>query len=796
MANGGNMETRSKKYKIRLSGFLILISLLLSLSWQNAAGQEEQPQRPIDMMVVIDDTCSNFPMSEVAAGCSVFGSDPDFLRIRGVNLLLSRLGLGQPDEEEYQIGIISFGDDPILVSDLTSVFMVRDSLAEEIERPTPHEETRILDALMEAYRRLLSSQAQNPDHVPAIVLISDGFPVPRESQSLEEIERVVASNSDVQHFIILLNNADIFPDDFVTYVEFWQQMQLDYNHVFVYPLEDNTKIIDTYYEIISRLEDITPTNPITLQSGLELEVYIGQFVERMVLTAFQPAGQPEGIIEIIDPQGNQVQSFEAGVSSFKGEFNPVEVISIGPPRLTEELKDQYWTIVSSEEIETYFDRQGAYSIEFIEPVVKPPEIKNNFSAVDSHNSYTDILIELALVQQDGTPLTDAQPFRGEVIFSDGSERAIRTPYLIEPNAEGVYQFEIDLEKDFPEVYGSEGFLSMVIEAGNANPVGIDPIPIASARLFLELVPGPTIQSIFPSTIKCYPEQPNNFSVRIDHYETLDPDSVTAIVYSDNDEVALEHTTGGEFSGNLAPLCDQLIQELACSTQGESNFYLEINGQYLDDTQQISINRVLPVEINSIPCTPTPIPPTITVVPTQTPTPTAIPDSDGDGLLDTEDNCKNEPGYEYFQGCPPPNFIPIIGGIVVIGLGIILILIIMAIRRYRQSLNPPNGYVMACRLTNVVLEPTSIYETGKQHRTHQVTIGGDRNKAHLFVRNLRPVEFFVEERKGQVYIINADTEKIVDTFSSLSARMVKTSNPDIVLWIGLSRKTIQDVQCGE
>ena len=482
MAKHRNMNTRANRLKILLSGYLLLISLLLSLSWQNAAGQEEEPQQPIDMMVIIDDTCSNFPMSEVAFGCSVFGSDPDFLRIRGVNLLLARLGLGYPNEKDYQIGAISFGDDPILVSALTPVFQVRDSLAENIERPTPHMETRILDALMEAYRQLLRSQVQNPDHVQSIVLISDGFPVPRESQSLEEIERVVAENRDTQHFIILLNNADIFPDDFVAYVEFWQQMQLDYNHVFVYPLEDNSKIIETYYEIISRLEEITPTKPFTLQPGLELEVYIGQFVERMVLTAFQPAGQPKGSIEIIDPQGNQVQSYEAGVSSFNGEFNPVEVISIGPPRLTEELKDQNWTIVSTAEVEIYFDRKGSYSIEFIEPVVKPPEIKNNFSAADSHNSYTNILIDLALVQMDGTQLTDAQPFRGEIVFSDGGERAIRTPRLLEPNAEGVYELEIDLEKDFPEVFGSEGFLTIVIDAGSANPLGIEPIPIASARL--------------------------------------------------------------------------------------------------------------------------------------------------------------------------------------------------------------------------------------------------------------------------------------------------------------------------
>jgi len=795
MGKSGNLNTRAIRLKVHLSGYLILISLLLSFSWQSAAGQEEEPPRPIDMMVVIDDTCSNFPMSEVAFGCSVFGSDPDFLRIRGVNLLLARLGLGYPNENDYQIGAISFGDDPILVSALTPVFQVRDSLAENIERPTPHMETRILDALMETYRQLLRSKVQNPDHVQSMVLISDGFPVPRESQSLEEIERVVVENSDIQHFIILLNNADIFPDDFIAYVEFWQQMQVDYNHVFVYPLEDNSKIVDTYYEIISRLEEIAPTNPFTLQPGLELEIYIGQFVERMVLTAFQPAGQPEGTIEINDPLGNQVQSYEAGVSSFRGEFNPVEVISIGPPRLTDELKNQNWTIVSTEEVEIYFDRKGAYSIEFIEPVVKPPEIKNNFSVANSHNSYTNILIDLVLVQKDGTPLKDAQPFSGEIIFSDGSDRAIRTPRLIDPNSEGVYEFEIDLEKDFPEVYGSEGFLTIVIDAGSANPLGIEPIPIASARLFIELTAGPTIQSIFPSTIKCYPDQQNNFSVRIDHYETLDPDSVTARVYDNNAEVELVHTSNGEFTGNLAPLCEQLIKDLECSTQETSTFHLEIAGQYIDDTQQVSINRTLPVDINTVPCTPTPLSPTLTVVPTQTPSPTDVPDSDGDGFLDTEDNCELESGYEFFQGCPPPDYLPLVGSIAALGVVIILILIILAIRRLRQRSKPPSGYVMACRNNNIVLPPTSIYEVGKMNRTNQVVIGSDRERANIFVRNLKSVEFFVEQREDTVYLINAQTKRNVETFSALSARRIETSNTDIILYVSMTQKNLEDVECG-
>lgn len=789
------MKRSNLRLKFLRIGYLFLFMLLLSSSWQNAFGQDEAPPRPIDMMVVIDNTCSNYPMTEVAFGCSVFGSDPEYLRIRGVNLLLARLGLGQIAVEEYQIGAISFGDDPELVSALTPVFEVRDSLAEAIEKPPPQKNTRIVDALLEAYRQLLRSQLQNPDHVQTIILITDGFPVPEEGQSPEEIERIVSVHDDIQHFIILLRNADIFPDEFIQYVEFWQQMQRDYNHVLVYPLEDNSNIVDTYYETISRLEEITPTNSFTLKPGLKLEVYIGEFVRRIVVTAIHQAGVPVGTIAITDPQGDEILSHEPGVSQFRGEFNAVEVISVGPPRLTDELKGQYWTIESTEEIEIYFDRQGSYWINFIEPVVEPPEVKNNFTAVDSHNSYTDIDLKINLIQADGTPITSPQPFRGKVIYSDGTERAIRTPNLIEPDPNGVFAASLDLEKDFPGIYGTKGYLTIVIDAGSGNPLGPEWVPITSARLFMELVPGPTIQSIFPSTIKCYPSQPNNFTLRIDHYDTLDSDSMMARVYDDNDEVQLEYLSNGEFTGNLEILCAQLTQDLDCSIQDSSTFHLEISGQNVDDSHEVVLNRNLPVELYAISCTPTPPPPTITLAPpTQTPTPASVPDTDGDGLLDPEDECDSEPGWKIFNGCPLPRLTFLACIIPASGMVIIILIIIVLVRRLMKRLTPPNGYVMACKQDNIVLEPISIFEIGKRYRTNRVTIGGDQKRAHIFIRKLQPLEFVVVERDENIYILNAKTSKIVETFSALSARKVLTSTDDVNLWIGMNIKILRDVKC--
>ena len=103
--------------------------------------------------------------------------------------------------------------------------------------------------------------------------------------------------------------------------------------------------------------------------------------------------------------------------------------------------------------------------------------------------------------------------------------------------------------------------------------------------------------------------------------------------------------------------------------------------------------------------------------------------------------------------------------------------------------------MACRNNNTVMQPTSIYEIGKKDRTNQVSIGSDRDRANIFIRNLRPVEFIVEKREDSVYLINAQTGRIVETFSALSARMVNTSNPEITLYISMNQKNLDEVQCG-
>ena len=74
--------------------------------------------------------------------------------------------------------------------------------------------------------------------------------------------------------------------------------------------------------------------------------------------------------------------------------------------------------------------------------------------------------------------------------------------------------------------------------------------------------------------------------------------------------------------------------------------------------------------------------------------------------------------------------------------------------------------------------------------------GNLKEAHIFIRKLKPVEFIIEEENGDVHIKDADTKKVIDTFSALSARMVTTSDPDVIIWIGMNQRVLREVECGQ
>ena len=102
-------------------------------------------------------------------------------------MFLARLGFAQANEADYQVGVISLGDEPNLVSPLGALAGRRDELAGLIANPKPETATRLVPAL-QLHMRADHITQRKAANLPAAVLITDGVPYPPEGQSNAEIE--------------------------------------------------------------------------------------------------------------------------------------------------------------------------------------------------------------------------------------------------------------------------------------------------------------------------------------------------------------------------------------------------------------------------------------------------------------------------------------------------------------------------------------------------------------------------------------------------------------------------------
>ncbi len=192
--------------KLRSLLYIVLIfSLVVSFPLKVSA-QTGEIRKAIDMMILIDNSCSMFPASQILPGCDLYGSDPNFLRIVGADLFIARLGFAEPNETEYQVGVISVGDQPDLITPLQPISGIRDQVAREIANPQPQLATRMVPALQMAYDEFRNSPNRRLSNLPAIVLITDGVPWPTEGQGLTQIEDLISKNADTPLFVLLLQN--------------------------------------------------------------------------------------------------------------------------------------------------------------------------------------------------------------------------------------------------------------------------------------------------------------------------------------------------------------------------------------------------------------------------------------------------------------------------------------------------------------------------------------------------------------------------------------------------------------
>lgn len=775
------------KYRVFYIFLLVFASVLAFNSGSmgtravHAQLQPSSRNRPIDMMVVLDNSCSMFPAEQIVPGCEVFGNDPDFLRIIGGDLIIARLGFSEANEEEYQLGIISLGDDddPRPFVPLQPLKDARDALSQVIANPQPELATKILPALRSAYRELKTSPNRKITNLPAVVLITDGIPYPPEGQSNTDVEQLVSDNPDIPVFVMLLQNKTDTTGEYQQYIAFWQQLQARYPHVFTYRIQNDKQIQETYNTIIAQLQNTIPSQGVTVTPELPLRVFVSRYVQKIVVTVSHPRNSAQSKVVIQDRKGNAVQLNEPGVAHFRGESNPIEVISIFKPRLSDDLKDDYWTISSDAPVDVFFDWQGAYRFNLLEPQVSLTEVPEVFLATERQSPDRELAIRFNLLDENNTPLTERQSFQGKIVYPDGQESSLRIPDDLAPDAAGTYTIRLSPMADNSAFVDQTSRLMVLLNAGPPPESVPNPITITTVRLLVDIGRGPLIEAINPLPLVCTADQSIPVTVTIGGFDTALSGTVQVRVFGGGAETRLLPDTSGVFTGDIQDLCKPLLATLACSTQQTTSMRVRMVAQLRDGSTIPPIEREIETQLNAPACAPTPAPPTPTALPTP------VPNHDGDRLNDLADQCPTTWGLTRFNGCLPIWFQIVTGTLTV---GVLAFITLVGIPWARVKISPPpKGYVLICQPATQGAPrqapiSKSIYNTGMSKRSSRVTIGGDRKKDHIYVKGLQPAEFVCVRQNGQDVLLNSKGNQ-KETFNGPVQKFVTTSNPAITLRIG-------------
>ena len=783
-------KQKEKHYRLRWSYQVVgLLSVMLILFTSlPAMAQSPDVRQPLDMMLVIDNSGSMFPRDQIPPGSGwiVTENDPDFLRITGASLFIARLGFAEPNAAEYQVGVISMGEfPPQLVSPLRPLPEVRDTLAAAISAPIPQSQTQIVAALEAAYSELKESPRRRPGNQPAVVLLTDGAPYPSEGQSNDDIKRLVETYPDIPLFVMLLQNPDRPLQDFERYIEFWEGMQRDHDHVRTYRTGSTKEIERTYNQIVALLQNTIPTSGTPLAPGQKLPVYVSKYVQRLVLTIMHERGQPKGNVEVEDPRGVIVSEDDAQVERFRGEDNPVEVISIGAMRLDQAPRDDTWTVTSDAPVVVFLDRVGAYNIKFIEPGVSLTSVTNQYLALERHSPSQPFVAKIKLIDKDGNAITDPQPISGRVVHPDGTPAELRISTDLTPDAEGVYEIVHDFASSYPAALSEPGRYMLMFEAGLADDSSGARIPIARADLLVDVGRGAYCASVATEPLICEAGLPANITVTAGDLDAARPETVRVRVFGAGREAELVPGGGDTFVGSLDDLCQGLLAGLDCDAILDTTFRVRLVSQTTDGSASPPSERDLSVQVKAMPCTPTPtltpVPPTATPVP-PTPTPTPIPDTDGDGINDLDDECMYKAQWTFiprFKGCPPPLWLLILAGLLGLGVLAFLTFYFIPLLLVRTIMPPPSGYILVCRDGKPQGSYKSIRNIGIGARRSKVTIG---SKGHLRIPGLKPVEVRVERRGQEAVVLDGTTGAQRFTIRQ-TPNPVHTSNTSIVLKFG-------------
>jgi len=729
------------------------------------------------MAIVIDNSGSMYGPS---------GNDPDLLRIIGAHMFIARLGFDEPNENDYQASVISMGGEPELIAPLQPLARpIRGSLAHTISNPENAGGTHIIHALEMAYQELRTSPNRKPDSLPAVLLLTDGVPDPSAGQSQADIEQLVSENPDIPLFIMLLQNrVGGSSPEYQAYITFWRQLQTRYTHLFTYQVEDAEQIENIYNQIIAQLQNTVPSERFLVVPGEPVDIFVSRYVQRLIVTIVHERDMERGEVIIKDPVGIEVLDTDQGVSRFDDPRNFAEVVSIGSRRIGD-LVDDVWTIETDVPVYIFLDRQGAYRFNFETPEVGLTDVTNVYLAIDRHSPSRELIIRFTLLSnKDDSVITDPQPIYGMVTHPDGSEAELRIP-VVHPDDSGVYEIGYDYSS-YPQALTESGRYAFTLKAGEANDKEGERIPVTIAKLLVDVGRGAYIQAVDPSPLICQVGQSVPVTVTLGDSDTADMDTARIRIFGGGADVQLTRRGDDTFAGDVSTLCAPLLSGATCSTTVEADFRVRLVAQAPDGSTLPPSEREVGVQAIAPACTPTPMP---TSTPVPLPPPTPIPDSDGDGWDDLVDQCKDQPGIATFNGCPPPIWFWILIG--ALGLGLLAFLVLWFIPWINVKLNPPpEAFVLVCRAGERRAVPISVRQVGLNRRKNKVTIGGDQKKAHIYVKDLKPVEFVVEKQGDRVVLLDAETGFRKGAFSDKAQSTVRTSNTDITLRIGLDRSKLR------
>ena len=160
--------------------------------------------------------------------------------------------------------------------------------------------------------------------------------------------------------------------------------------------------------------------------------------------------------------------------------------SIAAPRLADAYQDQYWTIRTDWATNVFIDRLGSYSIQLVSPEVIPLGLKNVYLASQSQSPRQPFRIRFSLQGADGEPILEPQPVWTEVLLPDGTLAQIPLASETKPDENGVYTLSFDLPSIYPYVGNEFARFVFVVHAGSAGERLLDAIPIATARLLVDI----------------------------------------------------------------------------------------------------------------------------------------------------------------------------------------------------------------------------------------------------------------------------------------------------------------------